>query len=126
MRGVFLSLDQRESQAFPYGGAVGVDGGADGGNVVGVHGTCYAAVQGIDIADRDELGLDGAENRHGFRALQRAAGDVKADFRGNAAAVHHAVQGAAGVRCFDVEAGPFDAILGEIVEQADAVDSETV
>ena len=34
--GDFLSLDQRESQAFPHGGAVGVDGGADGGNVVGV------------------------------------------------------------------------------------------
>ena len=39
--GDFLSLDQRESQAFPHGGTVWVDGGADGGNVVGVHGTCY-------------------------------------------------------------------------------------
>ena len=41
-------------------------------------------------------------------------------------AVHHAVQGAAGVRCFNVEAGPLDAVLGEVIQQADAVDGESV
>jgi hypothetical protein len=40
--------------------------------------------------------------------------------------VHHAVEGAAGVRRFDIEAGPLDAVLGEIVQERDAVDGEAV
>ena len=40
--------------------------------------------------------------------------------------MHHAVQGAAGVRRFDIEAGPLDAVLGKEVQQADAVDGETI
>ena len=40
--------------------------------------------------------------------------------------MHHAVQGAAGIRRFDIKAGPFDAVLGEVTEQADAVDGESI
>ena len=125
-QGFSLSLDKRKRQAFPYCRAVGVDGGADGGNVVGIHRSGDAAVLGINVADGNELRLDGAQYRHGLAAGERAAGDVKADLGCHAAAVHHAVQGAAGVRRFDVEAGPLDAVLGEIVQQADAVDGESI
>ena len=125
-QGIFLSLYEWKRQAFPYCRAIRVDGGADGGNVVGIHGPGDGSVLGIDVADRDELRLDGPEDRHDFAALQRAAGDVKADLGRHAAAVHHAVQGAAGVRRFDIEAGPFDAVLGEVIQQADAVDGESV
>ena len=121
-----LTFYQRERQAFPNTSAVGVDGRADGGDVVGIHGPGDGSVLGIDIANGDELGLDGTENRHGLGALQRAAGDVQADLRGHAAAVHHAVQGAAGVRRFNIEAGPLDAVLGKVVQQRNAVDSESV
>ena len=104
-----LSFDQRKREPLPDCRAVGVDGGTDGGNVIGIHRAGNASVLGIDVADGDELRLDGPEDRHGLRAFQRAAGDVKADFGGDAAAVHHAVQGAARVRRFDIEAGPLDA-----------------
>ena len=40
--------------------------------------------------------------------------------------MHHAVEGAAGVRRLDIEAGPLDAVLGEVVQQADAVDGKTI
>ena len=40
--------------------------------------------------------------------------------------MHHAVEGAAGVRRLDIEAGPLDAILCEVVQQADAVDGKSV
>jgi len=40
--------------------------------------------------------------------------------------VHHAVQGAAGVRRFDIEAGPLDAVLGKVVQQRNAVDGKTI
>ena len=40
--------------------------------------------------------------------------------------MHHAVQGAAGVRRFDIEAGPLDAVLGKVVQQRNAVDSKSV
>ena len=124
--GIFLSFYEWKRQAFPYCRSVGVDGGADGGNVVGIHRSGNASVLGIDVADGHELRLDGAEDRHGLAAGERAAGDVKADLGRDTSAVHHAVQGAAGVRRFDVEAGPLDAVLGEVIQQADAVDGESV
>ena len=74
-----LTFNEWKRQPLPDGGAVGVDGRADGGNVVGIHGPGDASVLGIDVADGDELGLDGPENRHGLGTLQRAAGDVEAD-----------------------------------------------
>ena len=125
-QGILLSFDQRKREPLPDCRAVGVDGGTDGGNVIGIHRAGNASVLGIDVADGDELGLDGPENRHGLGALQRAAGDVEADLGGNTAAVHHAVQGAAGVRRFDVEAGPLDAVLGKVVQQRNAVDGESI
>ena len=125
-QGIFLSFYEWKRQAFPYCRAIRVDGGADGGNVVGIHGPGDGSVLGIDVADRDELRLDGPEDRHDFAALQRAAGDIQADLGCHAAAVHHAVQGAAGVRRFDIEAGPFDAVLGKIAEQRNAVDGKSV
>ena len=122
----FLSFDERKREPLPDCSAIGVDSGADGGNIVGVHRPGDAAVLGIDVADGDEFWLDGPEDRHGFAALQRTAGDIQADLGGDAAAVHHAVQGAAGVRRFDIEAGPLDAVLGEVAEQTDAVDGKSI
>ena len=40
--------------------------------------------------------------------------------------MHHAVAGTAGIRRFDIEAGPLDAILSEIVQKRNAVDGESV
>ena len=116
-QGIFLSFDKRKGQSFPDCGAVRVDGGADGRDIVGVHGPGDTAVLGVNVADRHELRLDRAEDRHGLGTFQRPAGDVQADLGGDTAAVHHSVQGAAGVRCFHIKAGPLDAVLGEVVQQ---------
>ena len=123
---LYSSFNEREGQSFPDCGAVGVDGCTDGRDVVGIHGSRHAAVLGIDIADRDKLRLNRAEDRHGLGAFQWAAGDVQADLGGNAPAVHHAVEGAAGVRRLDIEAGPLDPVLGEIVQQRNTVDGKSV
>ena len=115
--GIFLSFDKRKGQSFPDCGAVGVDGCADGRDIVGIHGSRHAAVLGIDVADRDKLRLDRAEDRHGFGAFQGSAGDIQADLGGDTAAVHHTVEGSTGVRCFHIEAGPLDPVLGEVVQK---------
>ena len=111
----FLSFNQRKGESFPDSGAVGVDGRADGWNIIGIHGTGDAAVLGVDIADCHELRFDRAEYRHGLGAFQRAACDIQADLGSDTAAVHHAVEGSTGVRRFDIEAGPLDPVLGEVV-----------
>ena len=113
-QGIFLSFDKRKGQSFPDCGAVGVDGGADGRDIVGVHGPGDAAVLGIDIADGDEFRLDRAEDRHGLGAFQRAAGDVQSHLGSDTPAVHHAVEVTAGVRPLHLEAGPLDTVLSEV------------
>ena len=40
--------------------------------------------------------------------------------------MHHAIEGAAGVRRLDIEAGPLDAVLSEIVQQRNAVYCKTI
>ena len=123
---LYSSFNERKGQSFPDCCAVGVDGRADGRDVVGIHDSRHAAVLGIDIADRHELRLDRAEDRHGLGAFQRTAGDIQADLGSDTAAVHHAVEGAAGVRRLDIEAGPLDPVLGEIVQQRNTVDGKSV
>ena len=65
-QGISLSLNQRKREPLPDGCSIRVDGGTDGGNVVGIHGPGDAAVLGIDVADGDEFRLDGAEDGHGL------------------------------------------------------------
>ena len=88
--GPFFSLNEKKRQFLPDGGAVFIDSGAEGWDAVGIHGFGDGAVLGIGIADGDILGINRLEDGLGLGGLQGTAGDVKPDFGGDTAAVHHA------------------------------------
>ena len=123
-KGLGSPLDEREFQPFPPRRAVIVDGGADRRDVVGVHGLGDAAVHGVGIAHGDVLRGDGVEDDCRLGGGQRAAGHVQADLDRHPAPVHHAVQRAAGVRGLDIEAGPAEAVLGDVGQEVYVVDGE--
>ena len=125
-QGIFLSFNQRERKTFPDCCSIRIYCCTDGRDIIGIHCPGDTAVLGVDVADGYELRLDRTEDRHGLGAFQWAASNIQSHLGGDAATVHHAIEGTAGVRRFDIEAGPLDPVLSEVAQKRNAVDGESV